>query len=73
MPKLRSLSGHEVCFILEAKGFVFVSQSGSHMKMQRKSDAATVTVIVPDHKEMRIGTLTSIVRQSGLPRDLFES
>ncbi|MBW3637477.1 MAG: type II toxin-antitoxin system HicA family toxin [Armatimonadetes bacterium] len=73
MPKLRSLSGREVRSILEANAFVFVSQSGSHMKMQRKLEAATVTVIVPDHKEMKIGTLTSIIRQSGLSRELFES
>ena len=31
-----------------------------------------VTVIVPDHKEITIGTLGSIIRQSGLPRSLFE-
>ena len=27
---------------------------------------------VPDHAELRIGTLLSIIRQSGLPRTLFE-
>jgi len=26
---------------------------------------------VPDHKEIRIGTLMSIIRQSGLDRSLF--
>jgi predicted RNA binding protein YcfA (HicA-like mRNA interferase family) len=30
-------------------------------------------VIVPDHREIRIGTLQSIIRQSQLPRALFES
>jgi predicted RNA binding protein YcfA (HicA-like mRNA interferase family) len=29
-------------------------------------------VPVPDHAEVRIGTLMSIIRQSGLPRTLFE-
>jgi len=28
---------------------------------------------VPDHDEIRLGTLQSIIRQSGLPRSLFES
>jgi len=33
----------------------------------------TVTVPIPDHKEIRIGTLHSIIRMSGVPRSEFES
>ncbi|MGL4504012.1 MAG: type II toxin-antitoxin system HicA family toxin [Planktothrix sp.] len=33
---------------------------------------STVTVPVPNYKELKIGTLQSIIRQSGLPRSLFE-
>ena len=40
--------------------------------MQKRSAETTVTVPVPDHAEIRIGTLLSIIRQSGLPRPLFE-
>jgi predicted RNA binding protein YcfA (HicA-like mRNA interferase family) len=40
--------------------------------MQKKVEGSTVTVPVPDHDEVRIGTLQSIIRQSGLPRTLFE-
>jgi predicted RNA binding protein YcfA (HicA-like mRNA interferase family) len=40
--------------------------------MQRPTDGSTVTVVVPDHSELRRGTLLSIIRQSGLPRSLFE-
>jgi predicted RNA binding protein YcfA (HicA-like mRNA interferase family) len=42
--------------------------------MQR-GDAATgtVTVPVPDHSELKIGTLLSIIRQSQVPRSAFES
>ncbi|MDE0284881.1 MAG: type II toxin-antitoxin system HicA family toxin, partial [Gammaproteobacteria bacterium] len=36
------------------------------------TDDSTVTVPVPDHKELRTGTLMSIIRQSELPRSLFE-
>jgi len=32
---------------------------------------STVTVPVPDHKEIRVGTLMSIIRQSGLDKSLF--
>jgi predicted RNA binding protein YcfA (HicA-like mRNA interferase family) len=71
--KLRVLSGREVCAILAAKGFSEVRRKGSHIAMQKKTEHSTVTIPVPDHREMRIGTLMSIVRQSGLPRALFES
>jgi predicted RNA binding protein YcfA (HicA-like mRNA interferase family) len=40
--------------------------------MQKKIPGSTITVPVPDHAEVRIGTLQSIIRQSGLPRTLFE-
>jgi predicted RNA binding protein YcfA (HicA-like mRNA interferase family) len=40
--------------------------------MQRRTADSTITVPVPDHKEVRIGTLQSIIRQSGAPRTLFE-
>ena len=40
--------------------------------MQFRTNETTVTVPVPDHREIRIGTLRSIIRQSGLPRSLFE-
>ncbi len=40
--------------------------------MQKRIAGTTITVPVPDHTEIKIGTLMSIVRQSGLPRSLFE-
>jgi len=40
--------------------------------MQKILDNGTLTVPVPDHHELRIGTLQSIIRQSGLPRSEFE-
>jgi predicted RNA binding protein YcfA (HicA-like mRNA interferase family) len=40
--------------------------------MQRAGAEGTTTIPVPDHKQLRIGTLRSIIRQSGLPRSEFE-
>jgi predicted RNA binding protein YcfA (HicA-like mRNA interferase family) len=71
--KLRVLSGKEVCTILGRHGFQEVRRRGSHVVMQRRSAQATVTVPVPDHAELRIGTLQSIIRQSGVPRSEFEA
>jgi predicted RNA binding protein YcfA (HicA-like mRNA interferase family) len=68
------MSGKEVCAVLERHGFIEVRRRGSHIVMQRISDdGSTTTVPVPDHKEVKKGTLRSIIRQSGVPRSEFES
>ncbi|MBL0308667.1 MAG: type II toxin-antitoxin system HicA family toxin [Bacteroidetes bacterium] len=72
MSKLRILSGMAVCRILEEHGFIQVRQKGSHIIMQQKKEGSTVTVPVPNHNEIKTGTLLSIIRQSRLPRELFE-
>ena len=72
MPKLRFLSGKEVCKILQKFGFKLIRQRGSHMIMQKVLSTTTISVPVPDYKELKIGTLRSIIRQSGTPRDAFE-
>lgn len=73
MGSLRVLSGREVCSILERYGFKCVRQRGSHIVMQCDTGERTITVPVPDHKELRLDTLRSIIRQSGVPRSEFES
>ncbi|MEG4517117.1 MULTISPECIES: type II toxin-antitoxin system HicA family toxin [unclassified Microcoleus] len=72
MGKLRVLSAAQVCQILEQYEFVQVRQRGSHIIMQQRLPDTTVTVPVPNYSEIKIGTLQSIIRQSGLPRYLFE-
>ena len=73
MPRLPVISGQEVCRILSSHGFVQVRQRGSHVIMQRKLPDSTTTVPVPNHKELRRGTLRSIIRQSGLSIEDFAS
>jgi predicted RNA binding protein YcfA (HicA-like mRNA interferase family) len=73
MARLRVLSGREVCRILEAHGFAEVRRRGSHVVMQHRAASGSVTVPVPDHSELKLGTLRSIIRQSGLAREAFES
>jgi len=71
--KLRILSGKDVCDVLASHGFVEVRRRGSHIVMQKELYPGTITVPIPDHHEIRIGTLQSIIRQSELPRSEFES
>ena len=72
LPRLPTLSGREAMAILEKNGFTRVRQRGSHIVMQKAVENSTITVPVPDHKELRIGTLRSVIRQSQLPRSAFE-
>ena len=54
--------------ILQRKGFLLVSQRGSHAKLEKGS----LTVIVPIHgKEVPYGTFRSILRQSNLIEEDF--
>jgi predicted RNA binding protein YcfA (HicA-like mRNA interferase family) len=71
--KLRVLSGREVCAILERHGFQEVRRRGSHIIMQKQIPNSTITVPVPDHSELRKGTLLGIIRQSRVPREEFEN
>ncbi len=73
MVRLRVLSDRDVCHILVQHGFVEVRRRGSHIVMQKKTDGSTRTIPVPDHPEIRKGTLLSIIRQSGLNRKIFEA
>jgi predicted RNA binding protein YcfA (HicA-like mRNA interferase family) len=71
MPKLRVLSAREICRILQEHGFVKSRQSGSHIVMRKQTTDGGRTVIVPNHVEIRRGTLKSIIEQSGLQHSLF--
>lgn len=67
------LSGRAVCAILARHGFVEVRRRGSHIVMQRRVARTTITVPVPNHRELDRGTLRGIIRQSRLERSLFET
>ena len=49
-------------------GFGRVGQKGSRVKLRNEAGR---TVIVPDHRELARGTLSSILRQAGLSVDEF--
>lgn len=54
MPKLPVVSAVELERVFRKIGFEKVSQRGSHIKMQDKTGR---TVIIPNHKEIKKGTL----------------
>jgi predicted RNA binding protein YcfA (HicA-like mRNA interferase family) len=67
------MSGQDICRILSLHGFEIIRQRGSHIVMQKKTSTSTITVPILDHKEIRIGTLKSIIRQSQIPTAEFET
>jgi predicted RNA binding protein YcfA (HicA-like mRNA interferase family) len=71
MTKLPILSAREIIKGLNSQGFKVVSQKGSHIKMKKKTSEETRIVIIPDYNEITVGTLQSIIRQSGLTPEEF--
>jgi predicted RNA binding protein YcfA (HicA-like mRNA interferase family) len=67
MPKLPHVSGREAVRALEKLGFAQLRQKGSHLIMRR----GAVGCVVPMHREIKIGTLTGILRQAGVSADEF--
>jgi predicted RNA binding protein YcfA (HicA-like mRNA interferase family) len=58
------LSGRALVRALEKIGFVVKRQRGSHIILQREKPPARV--VVPDHKNLRVGTLRTILNSAGL-------
>ena len=63
------LSGRQVRRALEHAGFVFRRQTGSHMVLRR--DEPYARIVVPDHREIRLGTLHRIISDTGLTVEEF--
>ncbi len=69
MPRLPHVSGREAARAFEKDGFTIERWRGSHMMMTKPGWPATLSV--PDHREMRAGTLRSLIRDAGLTIDEF--
>ncbi len=67
MGKLPRVSGAEVVRTLESLGFVVARQRGSHIVMRR----GAVGCVVPNHRELKIGTLIGILKQAGVTGEEF--
>ncbi|MBI4597913.1 MAG: type II toxin-antitoxin system HicA family toxin [Candidatus Omnitrophica bacterium] len=71
MAKLPALSGSDLVRALEKAGFLLVRQRGSHAVLQKRTTDRVLTTVVPQHKELAIGTLRAILRQTHLsPEEL---
>jgi predicted RNA binding protein YcfA (HicA-like mRNA interferase family) len=66
-PSLPIISGAEAIRALQRLGFVVVCQRGSHIVLRRGSQGC----VVPNHREMKIGTLSGVLKQAGVSVDEF--
>jgi len=67
MPKLPRISGRECLAALQKMGFAVARQKGSHIVLRRGSSGC----VVPNHKEIRVGTLSGILKQAGISAEEF--
>ena len=67
MNKLPQISAKELIKALRKVGFVVVSQRGSHIKL-RKLHPIRKTIIIPNHKIIRPGTLNNILKIAEVSR-----
>ena len=67
MPKLPRVSWAEVVRALGRLGFAVVHQRGSHIVLQRASTGC----VVPNHRELKSGTLAGVLKQAGVSAEDF--
>jgi len=71
MPKLPSVSGERVIRALKRAGFKELRQKGSHVPLEKRVSEQVFKTVVPMHSELSKGTLSDILKQSGLKLDEF--
>ena len=72
MPKLRAVSGDIVIKILCNRfGFAVSGRSGSPVRLSKFTAWGKIGTVVPDHDELKIGTLKSILKLAKIDPEEF--
>lgn len=69
MGKLSNISGKEAAKAFGRAGWQTMGQVGSHLVMTKQGERANLSI--PQHKELSVGTLRSLIRAAGMPVDEF--
>ncbi len=69
MGTLANISGKEAMKAFGRAGWMAVGQVGSHLVMTK--DGVRANLSVPQHKELSVGTLRSLIRSAGMSVDEF--
>ena len=72
MPKLRKVPGQDIIKILCNKlGFQISGRTGSHVRLSKQTSGGKVGTVVPMHREVKIGTLKSILKLAKVSEEEF--
>ena len=69
MGTLANISGKEAVKAFLRAGWSYEGQTGSHVMLTKQGQRATLSI--PQHKEVKPGTLRGIIRVAGLTVDQF--
>ena len=69
MARLPAVSGRQAVAAFERAGFEVKRQRGSHIVMVKAGITATLSV--PDHRQLKPGTLRALIRKAELTVDQF--
>ena len=69
MPKL--YSARILLSALQRAEFQIISQKGSHIKLFKRHGDKAFTVIVPNHKEIKLPTLKSVLKLAKIDEEDF--
>lgn len=67
--KLPQISGKELVKILMKNGFVVVRQRGSHIRVEKNTKEGLIKITIPNHPEIKKGTLNQILKSAGLTKE----
>lgn len=59
----RDLSGNCLARKLSQFGYVLTRQTGSHQRLTRTTDKGIHHITIPQHKNLRVGTLNAILME----------
>ena len=71
MPRMPRISSKEVIRSLERLGFEQIRQTGSHVVMKKETEEGEIGCVVPLHRELKVGTLSSILTQAQVSIEEF--
>lgn len=71
MPKLPRISSLEVIRVLERLCFYQARQTGSHIVLKKPLPDGEIVCVVPLHRELKIGTLSGVLKQAKIAPDEF--
>lgn len=71
MPRMPRISSKEAIRAFERLGFEQVRQTGSHVVIKKQTEDGAIGCVVPMHRELKIGTLSGILKQARVTVEEF--